>query len=155
MISRWSPTRSSFPWLLSIALVGCLAGDDYGDNRGDGGMQSDAMIEYGECVEGCDPLEQLCSAGQRCLPDGNTFVCQGMPAESVPLALHEGCDVAGQACDIGLMCLQVAVPGCSGGTGCCIAFCDLAHPQCSSGLECTAYFGEDAACYEEVGACVP
>lgn len=154
MIARVASNPSVLLWLLLLALTGCVFGIDQDDETGGGAVASGGMNDEDACVEGCDPLDQDCPSDLRCLPDGASFSCQGLPPETMPIGLHEACVAGSQACDLGLLCLQVSVPGCDGGTGCCIAMCDLGHPQCSSGTVCTSFFGEDAACYAEVGACV-
>jgi hypothetical protein len=109
------------------------------------------------CVELCDPLASDCESGSSCLPDGPGFSCMAVSSstDGVHFGLHQPCEVTAQQCDSGLLCLQVMVPGCSGASGCCVAFCDRAQPQCSAGTECISYFGEDAPCFPEVGVCVP
>jgi len=157
MFARMSLGRLVMASLL-LSLPAC---EDDWPSRGDapagpGQPDEDDLQDPGEeCVELCDPVEQDCPAGEACLPNGNEFSCQGLAhGDGVRLGLHEPCELGSRMCDPGLVCLPVAVPGCVGGSGCCVVFCDVNRPECDDDTTCVRYFEEGALCHEEVGVCV-
>jgi hypothetical protein len=46
------------------------------------------------------------------------------------------------------------VPGCSGGTSCCVAFCDTTRSECSDGTTCYPFYEAAWMCDPTVGVCV-
>ncbi|MCB9716713.1 MAG: hypothetical protein H6712_22845 [Myxococcales bacterium] len=48
----------------------------------------------------------------------------------------------------------MSLPDCQGGTGCCVALCDLGAPQCPGGTSCSPYASDSSLCYADVGLCV-
>jgi hypothetical protein len=149
-------TRSVAGIVLLVSSMGLAGCDD------DRGRQAAPVAEGGEgeservCIEGCDPLEQDCEPRMVCLPDMPGFSCQMLPPveERTPLGLHDPCEAGSQTCNMGLVCLQVPAPGCNDGTGCCVAFCDVYHPQCSDGTSCYPFHEAATMCYPEVGVCI-
>jgi len=141
--------------LLLSPLPGCaddgLGPDDPAEQESDGADEDGAASV---CIEQCKPLEQDCGPGQACLPDQPGFSCVTLQGGGTHLGLHEPCDAGSQPCDAGLVCLQVLVPGCSGGTACCVAICDMEDPQCTDDTVCEPFFAPSQMCYEDVGACV-
>lgn len=115
------------------------------------------------CLQGCDPLLQNCPNAQGCVPDwssgGQQFTCSplytgGQGQEFKP------CEFT-NACDPGLLCWDPAgaVECDKGAAGCCLAFCDLANPQCAgAGAECASFYtavgGDPPPAFADVGICV-
>ncbi|MCX4240667.1 hypothetical protein [Paraliomyxa miuraensis] len=144
--------------LVAFLLVTPACADDDGDDPS-GEQESEGMDEgqpAETCIEGCNPLEQDCGPGRACLPDQLGFGCATVQGtiDGIRRGLHDACEVGSQTCDAGLVCLQVAVPGCVGGSGCCVAICDMTDPECTDGTMCYPFFEASAMCFENVGACV-
>lgn len=156
-----SPARLVFPLLL-LPWSGCLVGDDQGDAGSEDGpaMGEGTVAADGTTVEECfvpphcDPLAPNCADDEICSANLGTFDCTVVP-EGTELA-GEGEECGAASCDAGLVCSPLAVPGCSGGVGCCLPLCDLQQPQCAMGSACVTYFAEgESQCYEDVGVCAP
>lgn len=152
MIARTSSTCLVVSLLL--CLPGCLEEYPSPDLGEPEVLEPEEPEGPEECVELCDPVEPDCPAGEGCLPDAERFRCQALTQDGVRLSLHDACEPSSQNCDPGLMCLPVAVPGCVGGAGCCVSFCDVNRPECSPDTSCIPYFESSATCHQEVGVCV-
>ncbi|MEM6996329.1 MAG: hypothetical protein AAF721_37830 [Myxococcota bacterium] len=153
--------RAAIGWAVALCLA-CVPDDLDPDD--DGGADDAAatlvMGETGElppCFELplCDPLSPECPGTQMCLPEGEVFTCAAPLEGTEQLGLGDPCD-GGLSCQAGLACLPIAVTGCSGSAGCCIALCELDAPQCAGGFSCSQYFSQGTAstCYASVGVCV-
>jgi hypothetical protein len=152
MIAR--PSSACLVVSLLLCSPGCLEQHD-GPDPGDAEvLEPEDPMGSEECVELCDPVESDCPAGEGCLPDADLFRCQGLRQNGVRRPLHAECEPTSQNCDPGLMCLPVSVPGCVGGPGCCVSFCDVSRPECSPDTSCIPYFESSATCHQEVGVCV-
>jgi hypothetical protein len=142
---------------LVTTMPGCEGeGSDPGAPIASEDEDMDMMEEADVCIEWCDPVEQDCPPGESCLPDQPGFSCRGLPsaAEGERRGLYDACEAGSQTCNAGLVCLQAAAPGCTGGTGCCVAYCDTNRPECSDGTACYPIFEAAAMCYPDVGVCV-
>lgn len=156
-----SARRSPPPRLAVLLLVSVVPGcaDELPD-RGPPIEQTDEMDDEDEprvCIELCDPVEQDCPPGEACLPDQPGFSCRRivtMEDSGMRRKLHDPCEAGSQRCEPGLVCMQVAAPGCTGSSGCCVAICDMNRSECTDGTECFPIFEAAAMCYEHVGACV-
>lgn len=113
------------------------------------------------CLPVCDPVLQDCAEGEGCYPDLEAFTCA--PDYSGEAGAYgDPCEYIG-VCNPGLFCaFPEEVPGCTGSTGCCSEFCDLADPagdaQCmgqAEGQLCQAWYEEGTAPPggENVGFC--
>ena len=118
--------------------------------------EGEELEEANVCIELCYPIKQDCPPGQTCLPADPGFSCQGVASvtEGTRRKLHDPCEAGSQTCEAGLACYQVAAPGCTGGSGCCVAFCDMNDPACPDGTECYPVFEAAQMCYPNVGVCV-
>jgi hypothetical protein len=149
--------------LLPLLVPGCLIGDDgSGDSGSDDmlameeGTAATGSMDGGECFVAphCDPLAPDCVDGEICSASQGSFDCTPVP-EGTELA-NEGEECGAMSCGEGLVCVAVAVPGCEGGTGCCLPVCDLEQPQCPNGRVCTTFLSEGSTqCYAHVGVCEP
>ncbi len=106
------------------------------------------------CVDGCNPLEQACPAGQACFWTGEVFGCTILAAE---IPAGEPCGDFDD-CGIGMICVDAAsLPSC-GGPSCCAEFCDLDCPDpCSQvGTSCVPLFamGEAPLGEGDIGVCL-
>lgn len=153
MTSRMSLTRLVGATVL-LSLPGCLDDRSHTDDASEPEVLEADDEQAEMCVELCDPVEQDCDPGESCLPDGNAFSCQDLEQDGVRLGLHEPCEPGSRVCDPGLVCLPVAVPGCVGGSACCVSYCDVNRPECSDDLSCVPFLEPGAMCHAEVGACV-
>lgn len=156
--------RSSAPRfavLVTIGLLACCAEPergapvDEGDEMGDEGDDDEAPV----CIETCDPVEPSCPPGEACLPTNPGFSCQGLEGlnedgSGTRHGLHEACEPGTRTCKEGLVCLQALVPGCDGGTSCCVAFCDTTRSECSDGTTCYPFYEAAYMCDPTVGVCV-
>ncbi len=161
MLGMQIPCRAS--WVLiawmSSATSGCVVGGDDGSEAGDEAAVDEAGTAAAEtgsmaCFTApqCDPLAPSCPGTDRCGLVGIGFECTPIPDGSPALGVGEVCANA-VGCDEGLVCGATA--DCLGGQSCCVALCDLAQAQCAAGQMCTPYSASPAACYEDVGVCVP
>jgi hypothetical protein len=154
---RSSVLRLAFLSSLVGPTPGCGGEGDEGDGPSE---QESEGTDEGEvvdaCVRLCNPIVQDCDPGEACLPDQPGFSCRGLPAveEGTRRGLHDACEAGSQTCNAGLVCLQVTVPGCNDGTGCCVAICDVTQAECTDGTACYPIFDAGLMCYENVGACV-
>jgi hypothetical protein len=163
MIARMSFARLLIPLLL---LPGCLI--DVGDDQGDAGSDDALAMEEGngatdspagECFDPphCNPLAPNCADSEICAANGSAFDCVPVPEEGAPAGAGEACTTgAGLSCEAGLVCVPLDVPGCTGGTGCCLALCDIEQAQCPMAMVCSAYFESGGSqCHDDLGVCVP
>lgn len=147
--------------LLSSSLLGCVIGDDGGDDAAQTsgvatGVDGTGVGTGGPCFESpsCDPLAPSCSGSTRCVPNNGSFVCTEVPPETNEASVGEPCSGV-LDCAEGSVCAAVGVPGCDAGGSCCAAVCDLEAPQCPGGTTCTPYApGGSTLCYDHVGVCV-
>lgn len=111
----------------------------------------------------CDPVAQDCPRGEKCAwwaTDGgslwNGTRCVEAPTD--PVSLSSTCTMQGgfvsgvDDCAIGTTCFWVE-PGTLGGTGECVAYCDLDAPDCPGRTQCQTWeWNETAVC---IPACDP
>ena len=103
-------------------------------------------IDFGLCIDLCDPLGDTCPSDEACYFVGDGFVCAG-DASGEGGAYGDPCEFA-NACAAGLLCS----PACA----CCVAPCDTQAASCPGGTACTDIFGPGEAPHpllEDVGLC--
>jgi hypothetical protein len=155
LVRQRSASRLAFLLLVS-STPGCEEEPPEHDPQSEQDDEDAELEEADVCIEGCNPVKQNCEAGDSCLPANPGFTCQELTAvtDGTRRGLYDACEVGSQTCDAGLVCLQVAVPGCTGGTGCCTVFCDINTPECTDGTMCYPVFEASQMCYPNVGVCV-
>jgi hypothetical protein len=108
------------------------------------------------CITACDPLLDVCPAGDTCLWLSHEFGC--WPDGDQPKhGLFEVCEYVDQ-CEDGLICLatESAAECDNDGIGCCVPLCDLNSPTCPGvGQTCKTFYPTDPppAGLEHLGVC--
>ena len=152
--------RSLAPRLAFLLLVPAAPACEDDHSEGDPPLEvedeGDELEEAPLCIEECYPIKQDCGPGKACLPANPGFSCQSTPsvADGMRRGLHDACEVGSQTCNAGLLCVQAAVPGCSGGSGCCVAICDMLAPECTDDTVCYPIYEAAQMCYPNVGVCL-
>lgn len=148
--------------LLVVAVGACGFGDDAADSElspssdsgtGDAGDEATGATVDCAAPNICDPLSPDCEDGQVCAPSDQTFTCTPIAGDGLGVAPGEPCGGAA-SCQPGLVCLSVAVPGCTGGQGCCVPVCELSAPQCGDAGTCSPFFAMPPPCFDDVGVCL-
>jgi hypothetical protein len=109
------------------------------------------------CLPLCNPLApEDCAPDEGCYASGDVFHC-APDASGEMGGVGDSCEFL-NACEAGLACADAAsVPGCTGSTGCCTAFCRIGDDAaCLAGQTCVPFYEMGEApdmCLEDVGIC--
>lgn len=111
------------------------------------------------CLPNCDPLAQICPAGDSCLAKkgfgSEDFSCE-VDASGDAGVFGDSCEFL-NSCDPGLFCVSAEhVEGCQG-LDCCTLFCDLTEmpDSCPGASTCVPWFeeGEVPPNLQDIGFC--